>query len=175
MTSSLKGRSTWFAGLAVALPLAVMAGWIGYHVFVVIHGSSVELKIRGYDPRDLLAGHYLQFQIDFEREMCGADDNNRRVCVCFADPEAVPATIGWTGDCVDRPIECGSYIAGYCRGRRLDTSLERFYIPDTSASKLQVVPSDASIVVSLDGRGSGVVTEMKISGQPLQDWLQQQP
>lgn len=161
--------------LAVGLPFVAICGWIAYHVLVVTHGSVVELNIRGYDPRDLLSGHYLQYRIDFGKELCGADDENRRVCVCFAAPEAVPAGIGWSGDCVDKPAECGAYVAGYCRAHRFDSGLERFYIAEADAPQLQTAPPDASVVLSLDGRGGGVVTEMKVGGIPLGDWLRSQP
>lgn len=137
---------------AVAAPFAVLLCWILYHTFVVTHGASVELTIRGVDPRDLLSGHYLRYDIDYPRSFCGFDDVNRRVCVCFSDPTTVPATVGWSGDCVDKPRECGAYLAGYCRSNQdFDTGLERFYFPEGDVAKLATVPDGATIVVGLDG------------------------
>jgi hypothetical protein len=32
--------------------------------------SNVEIKIKGYDPRDILAGHYIAYDIDWEQTDC---------------------------------------------------------------------------------------------------------
>ena len=34
------------------------------------HGTEVKVAVTGYDPRDLLSGHYIQYQIDWEHTDC---------------------------------------------------------------------------------------------------------
>ena len=45
-------------------PFFFMIGWIGVLVHRMDHAQLVEVPITGYDPRDILRGHYLRYQID---------------------------------------------------------------------------------------------------------------
>ena len=42
-------------------------------------GSEIILPISGFDPRDILSGHYLVYRIDYgiqNKDICGNYDNN---------------------------------------------------------------------------------------------------
>lgn len=52
------------------LPLLLLACWIMYMQNQVTTGRPVELPITGYDPRNLLSGHYLAYTIDWDRADC---------------------------------------------------------------------------------------------------------
>lgn len=49
---------------ALIMPTLLLAGWAGY--LAVARGSQPTLRIAiaGFDPRDLVRGHYLQFRLD---------------------------------------------------------------------------------------------------------------
>ena len=53
--------------LAFLIPAIALASW----VLVLSHERSswdeVKVVIKGYDPRDLLSGHYIQYEIDWEK------------------------------------------------------------------------------------------------------------
>ncbi|MFN3990365.1 MAG: GDYXXLXY domain-containing protein [Erythrobacter sp.] len=54
------------ARLAVlALPLAGLAGLWGWSDHLSRQGTDWEVPIRGYDPRDILRGHYVEFRYDW--------------------------------------------------------------------------------------------------------------
>ena len=55
-------RLLFFALLLPVLLLASVAGWKSW---VVAAGNRVILPIQGFDPRDLLSGHYLIYTIDY--------------------------------------------------------------------------------------------------------------
>jgi len=53
--------------LAFLIPAIALASW----VLVLSHerrsGDEVKVVIKGYDPRDLLSEHYIQYEIDWEK------------------------------------------------------------------------------------------------------------
>ena len=51
--------------LAISIPIVAIAAWIASYAFVAHSGETVRLRIQGYDPRDLLAGHYLRYTVNF--------------------------------------------------------------------------------------------------------------
>jgi len=54
------------ARLAVlALPLAGLAGLWGWSDYLSRQGTDWEVAIMGYDPRDMLRGHYVEFRYDW--------------------------------------------------------------------------------------------------------------
>jgi len=52
----------------IALDLLVFGGWIAAEETARFRGVEVLLPVEGYDPRDLLSGHYVRFRLVAERE-----------------------------------------------------------------------------------------------------------
>lgn len=52
-------------------PALLLLGWVSVLSYQLHNGKEVVLRIRGYDPRSLLSGHYIQYQIDWENSDCG--------------------------------------------------------------------------------------------------------
>jgi hypothetical protein len=72
--------------LALILPTVTLSTLSAVSFLNKRHAPSFILPIRGYDPRDLIHGHYLQFQIAWpwaEKETfaCSENDVNCRVCL----------------------------------------------------------------------------------------------
>ena len=62
--------------LFLSLPFFLLLAWaVGLH-YQMMTMSEVTLPITGYDPRDLLAGHYIRYQIDWNKADCQQFDNN---------------------------------------------------------------------------------------------------
>ena len=51
---------------ALALPVLALAALIGEQEAMLSGAAVVNVPVRGYDPRDLLHGHYIQGQLDWE-------------------------------------------------------------------------------------------------------------
>ena len=64
----------------LSLPLAVLVAWTGYHTISSRIGTEIILKVAGYDPRDLLSGHYLTYNVVYEPAVdgCGAEGSRER-------------------------------------------------------------------------------------------------
>ena len=52
------------------LPFIGLFGFVVYYANFVENAASVTLPIQGYDPRNLLSGHYIQFSIDWKKADC---------------------------------------------------------------------------------------------------------
>lgn len=61
----MKDRASLFLAVALALPLiGLVASWATTHS-AAQQGTDWEVPIQGYDPRDLLRGHYITYQYDW--------------------------------------------------------------------------------------------------------------
>lgn len=58
-----------YAGL-VFLPVMIMMVWVATIENERNLGREVVVRLRGYDPRDLLSGHYIWYQIDWDKTDC---------------------------------------------------------------------------------------------------------
>lgn len=56
--------------LILFLPVIILGCWTIWFYTQKITGKDVVVSIRGYDPRDLLSGHYIQYTIDWEQTDC---------------------------------------------------------------------------------------------------------
>lgn len=54
----------------VMLPVIFFAGWIGMLEWQLAEAPEVKIAARGYDPRDLLSGHYLNLTLDWNATDC---------------------------------------------------------------------------------------------------------
>ena len=61
-----------------ALPFVCLVLWTLHLSWQRSHGTEVKVAVTGYDPRDLLSGHYIQYQIDWEKTDCSQFPN--RTC-----------------------------------------------------------------------------------------------
>jgi hypothetical protein len=56
--------------VALALPWVCLVTWTLCLTYQRAHGTEVKVSITGYDPRDLLSGRYIAYQIDWKKTDC---------------------------------------------------------------------------------------------------------
>src|SRR5262245_25464140 len=124
-----------FTMVAVALPLlAIVLGIVRAERFLGRTRDFV-FEIGGYDPRDLLRGHYLQFRLMADplpqREAC-VDDPQGTCCLCLtrAQPGHVSQVERVT--CATARTECDAWLPLGVLARPY-----RYYVPEESAKELQ--------------------------------------
>lgn len=66
----------------VFLPIIALLVWIATIEVERHQGQKVIVRIRGYDPRDLLSGHYIQYSLDWDKTDCTQFEN--KVCPIFS-------------------------------------------------------------------------------------------
>jgi uncharacterized membrane-anchored protein len=122
-------------------------------------GKEVVLSISGYDPRDLLAGHYLVYTIDYgfdvrceyERLHMKKSDKDAYICLdtktlSFESPES----------------SCKLFIKGKCDYGRFIAGIERYYIPQEKAQDLEkiVLKNKSKIKLSVLPNGTAMVKDI---------------
>lgn len=76
--------------LVLSAPIVVLLFWVVFLALSQIGSSRVKVVITGYDPRDLLAGRYLAYQINWDKTDCTQFEN----AVCPKDEFCVEARWG---------------------------------------------------------------------------------
>ncbi len=152
--------------LLILCPIFILFLWASYHEINSNIGTERTFEIRGYDPRDLLSGHYLTYDViydNFDGETCLYKYNDReKLCLD-------------TGKLVEKGVPCKLELAGTCRYNRFDANINRFYIPQEHAEQLDkllrnnIVP--ASIKVLITNSGTAYVKELYFDGMPWQEYI----
>jgi hypothetical protein len=160
--------------LAVALPILAIG-------FAIIRseqksGRSTDFvfAIGGYDPRDLLKGRYLQFQLNRrelpEREACNADQG-QSCCLCLTRTQPDQPVELSRATCATAIAECDGALAE----RYLSTQL-RYYIPELRAADLEQQLFEAmrhegaaTALLAIDGPESVQVRELRLYGTSILD------
>ena len=156
-----------FQVMAIVLPLVAIAVWVGSYAFVRQTAREFTFPIAGYDPRDLLSGHYLQYRVDYMLPL-KCEMNAPEWCVCVVDSKPY-AFVNREGRCSE--VSCEITMRGRCEGLRFAAGIERFYFPEKFTKKLAVVPPQSSVTISLGSNGQAVVKSMQVEDRPLFEWL----
>jgi len=151
---------------ALAFPVFMLAALTIWKANIRLHGAEIVLPVRGYDPRDLLSGHYLIYSVDY-----GISD----VCATGRDgsgADALSQTGMWL--CLEgvrfasliEPEQCGVRLSGRCEGGAFTAGIERFYVPQEKAAKLEslIQGKSASILINVSEQGEPQVKDLLIDG-----------
>ena len=143
---------------ALLFPILALAGLTLYKQSVFQSGTEVVLPISGYDPRDLLSGHYLIYQIEYGVDgICREPMHEHTGFVCL-DPKVFSPT----------PIDgCRMLIRGNCKHGRFEAGIEKFFVPESQARSLEekIRSTKASIVMALTRGGDTQVKDLLIDGR----------
>jgi len=157
--------------VAVALPLlAIVLGIVRAERFLGRTHDFV-FEIGGYDPRDLLRGHYLQFTLRVEplpqREAC-IDDPQGTCCLCLTRAQPGQVSQVERATCATARTECDASLPLGVLAQPY-----RYYVPEESAKEFQarlldaMSRSGARALVAVDARGEARVRELRIDGVPV--------
>ncbi len=171
---------------ALAFPVACLAALTAYKQVRVMAGTTVEIPVAGFDPRDLLSGHYLTYRLDLDEAgsgVCatgrgqGESGGEELLCIAaergrmtsahrlerdqFAPPAPTPG--------------CEVVLRGRCDHGRFVAGIERFYVPEAHAAALDraVRARRGAVVVSVDGRGTPAVKDLLIDGKPWREAIRE--
>ena len=144
--------------IALIFPILALVALTAYKRYVLSFGSEVILPISGYDPRDLLAGHYLIYRIDYGvAGICSGNSGQRTGYVCLE-----PKMFSYSA-----PGGCSKLIRGVCKGGRFEAGIEKYYVPEYKAKHLEdeVRSETASIVLSITHGGQAQVKDLLVNGE----------
>ncbi len=157
-------RSALVLLAALLLPTLVLAGWAGLIATRQAGDPSTRVEIQGFDPRDLLRGHYLQARLKL-----GLSAGDAPACVCV-EPENGPP-----GRPATRPLaSCQPQDVGSCRYPMADPlRVLRIYVPQEKAAdldrRLRMGEENLSVAVHFQGDGEIGVSDLQVDGVPVAD------
>lgn len=131
------------------------------------------VKITGYDPRDMLRGHYITFRYDWgapegPQQRCSF---NNTCCAYFSGEYKNPnIRLGLCGH--ERPDE-KSLILGH--DYQPESKHRRFYVPELEAPMLEDLlrrnTAQFSIELGVMPNGTPLVKQLYVDGKPLDEFL----
>ncbi len=143
---------------ALIIPIVVLMLLTVHKKYQLTLGKEVQLRITGYDPRDLLAGHYLTYTVEYDvKNICANVKGKAPGYICL-EPKRFH---------LKKPAACKLFIKGICNRNRFEGGIERFYVPESEAKRLDKdVRSDkGSIVVMVTPNGKAQIKELLIEGK----------
>ncbi len=158
--------------ISLAIPILAISLSIGKSEYQIRSGEEWKFEIGGYDPRDLLKGHYLTYRILFDRDekeknSCDKNDEILDCCLCLQRETSKVKTM-W---CETAAKRCDGMI-----NEKFLPRLRKFYIPENRGKSLEnlVRSGKAEILLSINRRGYPNVKELLIDGEPWKQAVQKE-
>lgn len=170
----------------LVLPVLALAALVGQQEYLLAHAQILNVPLRGYDPRDLLQGHYIagQFDWDWESEPTDARADGA-ACVLAGDAPKprlrfVP---GWTpGDPLGSG--CRMMVAGLgwpgrsgVPARFAPVGIDQgngnvnIYVPEERAIELETLirnrPGALTVDLAVRPNGRAGIAGLRVDGKPL--------
>jgi len=151
--------------LSLLFPIFLLAGLTLKKQSTKSLGQSITLPISGYDPRDLLSGHYLVYRIDYGVDVCESGS--------FSDAASETFFVCPNEKRVElfKPSTCDLAIRGSCSHGRFVAGVEKYFVPQEQALRLEkiVQSGKASVVLAVSRDGQAVVKDLLIKGKRWQN------
>ena len=158
--------------ISLAIPILAISLSIGKSEYQIRSGEEWKFEIGGYDPRDLLKGHYLTYRILFDRDekeknSCDKNDEILDCCLCLQRETSKVKTM-W---CETAAKRCDGMI-----NEKFLPRLRKFYIPENRGKSLEnlVRSRKAEILLSIHPSGDPNVKELLIDGEPWKQAVQKE-
>jgi hypothetical protein len=146
--------------LALLLPIVVFIGLVGRAELLRASGPVFRVAIAGYDPRNLLQGHYLRYRLQWPA--AGACDD-ATCCLCLQ------VSGGHT------KVECGAVDAACDAqlGRQMVEQGREFFIQEDAGPALEqaIRRGQGTMALNITPNGRVRVHELFIDGVPHRRWL----
>ncbi|MBR1946367.1 MAG: GDYXXLXY domain-containing protein [Alphaproteobacteria bacterium] len=154
------------------LPVFILLGWTLSVQSMISQGTKIDLPVRGYDPRDILAGHYLSVAVDYDSfpSECKTEDKElrwkkREAFFCASSGRIV----------LERRADCRAFINGYCWYDHFYDNVSRFYVPEETAGQLEKAvrkkENNPVLRLSVTPDGKAFPIELILQGMPYKEWL----
>ena len=142
------------------LPIIAFAGLVVRAELLRASGPVFHVAITGYDPRDLLQGHYLRYRLQWPGE--GTCDN-ATCCLCLRTSDA-PTKV----ECGVADAACDAQLS-----RQMIEQGREFFIQENAGPALEqaIRRGQGAITLNVTPDGQVRVHELLIDGVPHRRWL----
>lgn len=152
--------------LALALPVLVVIFGIARAEWFGARATRYLFEVEGYDPRDLLRGHYIQYRVSIENDAPETCDVAREACcVCFD-----PAPMELVRSAESMSCEAPRARCPHRLKRSYIDNPQRFYVPESEARRIEdtlrkaVQENGARVVFAVDVDGNAAPEQLLIDG-----------
>lgn len=160
--------------LAVLFPFALLLAWTISAQMSHDRGDVFRLKIVGYDPVDLLSGHYLRFRYDLGKvDLCKDIPNKMATCACLKRGKHGTMKAEYGGSCEQLQSSCETILRGNCQYNTFLTFSERFYFPEEYTSVLALVPPDSQAEVKISKEGAIALQKIFVKERDILDYAKE--
>lgn len=160
---------------ALLIPIIALFGWVLSLEYHIATSQQIRVAIQGYDPRDILAGHYITFSLTTEpvNPCTTTPESQQNYCVCYSPAQdGISHTPTWGGLCDTKPSNCSVFVTGRCQWSRFTTDAERYSIPEYLAPALKVIPPGSSALLSVNNSGSMQVVQLYKDEMTIEEFAQ---
>lgn len=143
---------------------------------------TTKIKIVGYDPRDLLYGHYLMFRYKWDWAEGQPAENactGAECCLCVGEGDVDPKVSVMTCAAA-KEQQCTRLVKGQYYGSTdfmLDN--DRYLVSETRARELEAIlrdePDRMRMEITLPPSGKSRIKMLHVDGIPVEDYLRQNP
>ena len=171
--------------LSLIFPVLACMFMAWYHTQNQNKGELYRIPVTGYDPRDLLRGHYLTYRYDWNWADEDAKTRTHKSAICL-DGKANNLQVRLVNQknvseqCDRYIIGRGSKTSGFRIGRKGSDDLTRYYIPEENARQLDKMlrnrgddAHDFEIALRVNGRGQAFIASMYIDDVLLEEWIKE--
>lgn len=176
-------RKSFCAVLAIALAILAPLMMAIHSYRDVTSNPVIKVKITAYDPRDLLYGHYLLFQYDWNWDKKSSTEcNSNKCCLCVEAKEADPKVSAM--QCSDAKVNptCAHIIKGQSWGQNsFSGPPTQYFVDETKALPLESFfrkesgKKDFHLGLSLPSSGKARIEKLYIDGQPYLEYMDSHP
>jgi uncharacterized membrane-anchored protein len=181
------------AAVMLFLPLLLLGGIILKNERDIASAKTWRVKITGYDPRDLLYGHYLSFRFDWglssEHGLCLAGQS---CCLCLDAQQGSTAPLTSLKSC-EAAAQCATALSlpnrsGCTNGAQgcpndadaFDPEgVQRYFVPESAATQLNMLLTNRQFNLSVDlniaPAGRHILGGLYIDNIEWRDYLRQHP
>jgi uncharacterized membrane-anchored protein len=159
-----------FTLVAVTLPLLAIVLGIARAELSFARSRDFTFEVTGYDPRDLLRGHYLQFRLALDPLPAndGCELEPEGCCLCVRQAPGEPVASVANSRCTAAQSGCEAWLAPSFASQPL-----RYYVPEARALELERQlqtavtqhKAHARMAVRRDGRAN--IRELRIDGRAV--------
>jgi uncharacterized membrane-anchored protein len=158
--------------IALLLPLVALVLLIVRAELVLKQGKRWTVAIGGYDPRDLIRGHYLQYRVRWKKdpnstEACTDRDGDCYLCLRreSGDPGSRPEPlVQWVRGSEKQDCDSAFSVAA-------EENLHKYFIPEDKGAVLEraIREKEASLVLAVSATGEVVIKDLLLNDEP---WTQ---
>lgn len=171
-------RENRWLQLAVILPMLGLLVLVARAEMLLRSGESFRIAIEGYDPRDLLRGHYLEYRFDFDwrgESTCGElslgvpAGLDSSCCVCLtADVDSNMLAEARQVGC-DQVESCDGWVEVAAIAPPL-----RYFVPERQAPELEEAlrGRSASLSVTCGPGGEPAIGELYLDARPWRELIE---